>query len=235
MLCVLRVARPAVRPRNTAATVHVLKFTQSTSNMAAATTPRKWPEIVQHVHPVIRSVSELPVVAGAYYGLDLDDTLLKQVFVTKDRDATTYYTSRYTTEFLAQHPPDVEFVNHLHTIATVHYVTFRDESMAAETHKQLANLGFPPCPVHFSCNKGYTITLELEKARDVGPAAPESRGGSGQWNGRPWVVSDTRAPTGSGQTPFTEVIFADDLSLNVNTVKSYIPHAKCFLVQGIQN
>ena len=155
-------------------------------------------EMKRHKHPKLRSVSELPVVPGAFYGIDIDGTLLKLVDVTL-YSTTHKYESGKPWEYsgvdsVVQHPPDVPFLHHLDRIATPMYITFREPEDEAKTREQLKRAGFPDLPLHFSRNKGITTTEILAAA---------------------------------GET-FEEVYFVDDVDWMCDTVKHYVPHAKCY-------
>jgi hypothetical protein len=106
----------------------------------------------------IAHVSQLPVVPGALYALDLDETLLKTV------DGVVW-------DCVARYAPDVPFVQNLAKVATVVYITYRELSYYEKTRSQLRRAGFPldGCDIHHTGNKGYRLQKILGENPDRWP------------------------------------------------------------------
>ena len=108
---------------------------------------------------LIANVSQLPVVPGALYALDIDETLLDSVWISKSENSHAVPVRTHC----ARHAPDVAHVNHLATVADVVYVTFRDSNDEERTKQELQAAGFPLRKIYFSCNKGVTMKEEVLK------------------------------------------------------------------------
>ncbi len=98
---------------------------------------------------VAASVAQIPVVPGAFYGVDLDDTLL----YTRAHKRAWHVT--YTTTAM---DGAVDWTQRVASVAHLCYITARDHDTDF-TKGQLAGLGFPDAPIVFALFKGPAFAL----------------------------------------------------------------------------
>lgn len=98
----------------------------------------------------IKYVSELPVINGALYALDIDDTLL---VLTNGIN-------------IVRNEADVDFVKNLSQVAKVIYLTARSMGIYQQTVEELEELGFPVKDCDVVCHdRRYDIEDEFHKGR----------------------------------------------------------------------
>jgi ASC-1-like (ASCH) protein len=83
------------------------------------------------------SVADIPVLPGAYYGVDIDDTLIKTT-CTRGK----YHSARAIDGRAA------EWTRRVAEVARLEYITARAPETARFTAEQLAALGFADAPIH---------------------------------------------------------------------------------------
>lgn len=98
----------------------------------------------------IKYVSELPVIDGALYAIDIDDTIL---VLTNGIN-------------IVRNEPDVDFVNKLTQIAKVIYLTARPLESYQQTLQELEGAGFPVKDCDLVCHDNrYDVEDEFHKGR----------------------------------------------------------------------
>ena len=116
---------------------------------------------------VVNSILEMPVVIGALYALDLDDTLFRTKTVFQktplqqgDTGFSFFGKPRYKKQITILHTEGiVEYVN---SLSNVIYITSRSPDIKEFTTQQLHDFGFPPGKIFFSMDKGVTLLQETE-------------------------------------------------------------------------
>ncbi len=99
---------------------------------------------------VAASVAQIPVVAGAYYAIDIDDTLM-----LGGRSAAYVCAPENLPRFAQDALPGAcAWAHRVAACARLEYVTSRSQDIAEATVRQLAAAGFPAAPVACVVDKG---------------------------------------------------------------------------------
>jgi hypothetical protein len=100
-------------------------------------------------------VCEMPIIPGGLYALDIDDTLLK---IRKIRNAEKESDNRKYKEVVSLQDERIpSYLQKVNAVATIIYITAREESSRQITQDQIMSLDLPQRPIFFSITKGVTL------------------------------------------------------------------------------